>query len=477
MGCVQAIIFATPASFAKITLNTSKNALLAQQEPERLSSLEPALPQEELTATELNTTNYGSFLEVSKDKLTVVYTGSGHRTHDNDVGSIQGNRPVPRRRLVYYFELIVENRGSGGFIGIGFTTSSFKLCRQPGWEPHSWGYHGDDGKKFGCGQEPEAFGPTFTEGDIVGAGIHLERQEMFFTKNGKRLGIAFHKVFASEQALFPTVGLHSHNESVTLNFGQKPYRFDIQGYIQEERQSKSLAVQGTPVPAGVSHQLVRDYLLYYGYADTLQAFEAASGLDPGCEAGSSERGIHDHMLELRQEVRQLLREGQVLRALERIGRTCREVVTSTLDHKTSAAWFYLRCQHFIELIRQGELKEAVDWASNQLAPLQGQEGPTQPGWDAMLRDLVALLAYEDPAKSPLRELMSQAQREATADAVNAAIMMHAGQGSFPCVEPPPEMKQSGLETVLRQLVAVQAKAHEANGGHGEAFKLSHHFSR
>ena len=37
--------------------------------------------------------------------------------------------------------------------------------------------------------------------------------------------------------------------------------------------------------------------------------------------------------------------------------------------------------------------------------------------------------------------MSQAQREATADAVNAAIMMHAGGGWSPTGKLPQEMQQ------------------------------------
>ena len=35
------------------------------------------------------------------------------------------------------------------------------------------------------------------------------------------------------------------------------------------------------LPAGATHQIVRDYLLFYGYADTLAAFDGAAGVDPG----------------------------------------------------------------------------------------------------------------------------------------------------------------------------------------------------
>lgn len=49
------------------------------------------------------------------------------------------------------------------------------------WEPHSYGYHGDDGKKFHANGQGEEYGPHFEAGDVIGAGIHIQRQEIFFT--------------------------------------------------------------------------------------------------------------------------------------------------------------------------------------------------------------------------------------------------------------------------------------------------------
>ena len=133
--------------------------------------------------TELNTKRYGSFLKVSPTKRVVTYVGTGR--HNNDVGSIQADRPVPTSQLMYYFELLVLDAGRSGCIAIGFTDVSAKLSRQPGWEANSYGYHGDDGNKFHSCGKGEPYGPTFTAGDIVGAGVHLTKGEIFFTKNGK----------------------------------------------------------------------------------------------------------------------------------------------------------------------------------------------------------------------------------------------------------------------------------------------------
>ena len=49
------------------------------------------------------------------------------------------------------------------------------------WEANSYGYHGDDGNLYRGPGTGEAFGPTFTTYDTVGAGINYTSQEFFFT--------------------------------------------------------------------------------------------------------------------------------------------------------------------------------------------------------------------------------------------------------------------------------------------------------
>ena len=55
-------------------------------------------------------------------------------------------------------------------------------CCLPRWEANSYGYYGADGKKLHASPEAgEAYGPSFRAGDVVGAGLHIQRQEIFFT--------------------------------------------------------------------------------------------------------------------------------------------------------------------------------------------------------------------------------------------------------------------------------------------------------
>ena len=69
-------------------------------------------------------------------------------------------------------------------IGIGFTSPKSSLEKLPGWEPESWGYHGDDGKSFCCQNTGKNYGPTFGASDVVGCGVNFVDKTAFFTKNG-----------------------------------------------------------------------------------------------------------------------------------------------------------------------------------------------------------------------------------------------------------------------------------------------------
>ena len=62
------------------------------------------------------------------------------------------------------------------------------MTRLPGWEPESWGYHGDDGNAFSCHALGKGYGPLFASGDIIGCGINFKNNTAFFTKNGTHLG-------------------------------------------------------------------------------------------------------------------------------------------------------------------------------------------------------------------------------------------------------------------------------------------------
>ncbi|XP_022155235.1 ran-binding protein 10 [Momordica charantia] len=415
------------------------------------------MDEDEESPTELNTINSsGGFLLVATDKLSVKYTNVN--LHGHDVGVVQANKPAPVKRLVYYFEIHVKDAGAKGQIAIGFTTDSFKMRRQPGWEPNSCGYHGDDGLLYrGLGKK-EPFGPTYTSGDTVGAGINYTSQEFFFTKNGIIVGAVEKDM---KGPLFPTIAVHSQNEEVQVNFGQKPFAFDLKVFEAQERMKQQATIEKLSLPSNVSYRIVRSYLQHYGYEDTLNAFDMAckSTVPPiyiAQESGFDEQDIM-YALNHRKTLRQLIRKGEIDAALGNLSEWYPQIVQ---DEK-SATCFLLHCQKFIELVRVGALEEAVKYGRNQLAKFYGL-----PGFQDLVQDSVALLAYERPQESPVGYLLEDTQREIVADTVNAMVL-----STNPNVKDLQGCLHPYLERLLRQLTACCLVRRSLNGDQGEAFQL------
>ena len=119
------------------------------------------------------------------------------------------------------------------YSGVGFSEIEAPLNRLPGWDETSYGYHGDDGNIFASSGLGQSYGPTFTTGDVIGCCFDLAEKQIFFTKNGENLGVAF-KVVTST-ALFPTIGLQTPGEKVEANFGQSEFIFDFDKYVLDWR--------------------------------------------------------------------------------------------------------------------------------------------------------------------------------------------------------------------------------------------------
>ena len=397
-------------------------------------------------------------LQVSKDKLTVAYTGAG--AHTNDVGAIQANAPLPRRVPMSYFEVAIVASGERGLIGVGFTDAGAKLGRQPGWEPGTYGYHGDDGKKYHARGSGEAYGPRFGAGDVVGAGIDWERGVIFFTKGGRHLGTAFTGPLPPGP-LFPTVGLHSRGERVTVNFGATPFRFDLDAATVDARAfARAVGVATAASSASTTAAaLVRDYLLHAGHARTLAALEeAAGGAAPPAGADDPRRAT----LAARAAARAALATGDV-DAAEAVAGAARSGATALADATVRA---FLDVQRFVESVRRGDAAAAVARAPGGLTAALSAGGPAAD----MARDAAALAAYEDPATCPVGGLLGEGQRTAAADALNAALL----PATSPSTSSHPSAPASSLERVLRQLVTAADEAHAAGGGRGEPFRLVDH---
>ncbi|OMJ29815.1 Ran-binding protein 9 [Smittium culicis] len=183
-------------------------------------------------------------VNIMDDRLQVRYSGPGNE--DKDSGMVRANCFMPQTSGIFYFETKIVSKGKNGYIGIGFCTVKVILDRLPGWDSDSWGYHGDDGNSFQCSGSGKKYGPQFTTGDIIGCGVNFINREAFFVKNGVYLGVAFSNLDTSK-SLYPSVGMRTLGEEVTLNFGKSPFVFDIDSYVHEHRLSMWRSVLSTDI--------------------------------------------------------------------------------------------------------------------------------------------------------------------------------------------------------------------------------------
>ena len=190
---------------------------------------------------------FGS-IEISADGLELKYVGPS-KMGDHEAAATRSDHPMPSQCGIYYYEVNIIAKGKEGMIGIGFSGANVSLEKLPGWEPDSWAYHGDDGKSFCCQIPGKPYGPTFTSGDVVGCGVNFMTGCAFFTKNGNflsrcRIFRAFWKPHMITNGLldnafkdlrdiklYPSIGMKRPHAHLSVNFGQKPFVFNIDGMV------------------------------------------------------------------------------------------------------------------------------------------------------------------------------------------------------------------------------------------------------
>ncbi|KAM7190718.1 hypothetical protein V8F20_009623 [Naviculisporaceae sp. PSN 640] len=301
-------------------------------------------------------------LEVLGDGYEVKFTGKG--TSDHEACAIRADHYMPPQCGVYYFEVFVLNRKrEDTTIGIGFSSRSVALTRPPGWEPESWGYHGDDGNSFAAQNVGKPYGPRFGPGDTVGCLLNFREGVAQFTKNGQELGTAFRDVNFKDVKgkLYPTIGLKRNGDHIWANFGQLPFQFDIDGYMKKQqkmiRDRINSADTSKLAPSlndtELIQQLVLQFLQHDGYVETARAFakeihveKSALSLDPNEHI----EGINikdDEDANNRQRIRRAILEGDIDQALKYTNAYYPNVLGDN-----EQVYFRLRCRKFIEMIRK-----------------------------------------------------------------------------------------------------------------------------
>ncbi|KAJ3594770.1 hypothetical protein NHX12_004077 [Muraenolepis orangiensis] len=317
------------------------DSALHQQEKElqrRLRRLYPAVSEAETPLPRAwSPKDKFSYIGLSQNNLRVHY--KGHGKTPKDAASVRATHPIPAACGVYYFEVKIISKGRDGYMGIGLSAQGVNMNRLPGWDKHSYGYHGDDGHSFCSSGTGQPYGPTFTTGDVIGCCVNLINNTCFYTKNGHSLGIAFTDLPPN---LYPTVGLQTPGEVVDANFGQHPFVFDIEDYMREWRTKIQAQIDRFPIREregewqAMIQKMVASYLVHHSYCATAEAF-----------AKSTDQAVHEELASIknRQKIQKLVLSGRMGEAIE----TTQELYPKLLERNPDLL-FMLKVRQFIEMV-------------------------------------------------------------------------------------------------------------------------------
>ncbi|GLD99133.1 hypothetical protein PINS_up007851 [Pythium insidiosum] len=155
-------------------------------------------------------------------------------------------------RRVCYFEVSMTGCGSIGLASVSNpnerATYGFTSSHHVGWAPVSYGFHGDNGNLyFNDGSAPIGgvelhYGPVWGDQTpqvcrktpaapvVVGCGWDMDLGQLFFTLNGRWLGIAPVAIDAKRE-FAAAVTLHRLGDYAELNLGRSAFVFDLEAFV------------------------------------------------------------------------------------------------------------------------------------------------------------------------------------------------------------------------------------------------------
>merc|ERR1712050_106256 len=175
-------------------------------------------------------------------------------------------------------------------------------------------------------------------------------------------------------------------------------------FLELQRSSSFMEKNDCQLPRNTMNELVMNYLVTEGFKESAEKFKDEAGINTNVELSGMDSRI---------KIRDAIQAGRVTEATSMV----HQLYPELLDDDRYL-FFHLQQQQLIELIRESKVEEALKFASEQLAE-RGEES------ELVLEELertLALLAFEDPEKSPYGDLLSYSHRQKVASELNAAIL-------------------------------------------------------
>ncbi|XP_047308484.1 glucose-induced degradation protein 8-B homolog isoform X2 [Impatiens glandulifera] len=170
----------------------------------------------------------------------------------------------------------------------------------------------------------------------------------------------------------------------------------------DPRQYENIAVDDN-----VIQNVVLSYLVHSCYKETIESFITCTGM--------KRPAVNLDDMDKRKWILQFVLDGNALKAIE-----LTEQFAPDLLEKNKDLHFDLLSLHFVELVCSRKCTDALEFAQMKLTPFG--------------KDFMALLAYEEPEKSPMFHLLSLEYKQNVADNLNRAILGHANLPSYSTIE-------------------------------------------
>ncbi|KAJ8772706.1 hypothetical protein K2173_027883 [Erythroxylum novogranatense] len=164
------------------------------------------------------------------------------------------------------------------------------------------------------------------------------------------------------------------------------------------------------------HNIVLSYLVHNCCKETVESFVACTGMK------QPEQNLEE--MDKRKNIVHYALEGNALKAIE-----LTEQIAWNLFENNQDLYFDLLSLHFVELLCTRNVTEALEFAQTKFTPFEKDQR-----YVAKLGDFLALLAYDQPEKSPMFHLLSLEYRKQVVDNLNRAILAYENLPSYTAME-------------------------------------------
>ena len=168
---------------------------------------------------------------------------------------------------------------------------------------------------------------------------------------------------------------------------------NLPNFLELQLSSSYLGKNICQLPRNITNEVVMNYLVTEGFKESAEKFRDETGILNNVELSGMDTRI---------KIQEAILAGKVPEAISMVNQLHPEL----LDNDR-CLFFHLQQQQLIELIREGKVEDALTFATEQLAERGAKSG-------LVLEELertLALLAFEDPEKSPYGDLLSYSHRQ------------------------------------------------------------------